>query len=53
MEASDKLLFDLAMDARKKMDEARQGVGTHWPPPCSWNDWRSRLPLALAVLIPC
>ena len=26
MEASDKLLFDLAMDARKKMDEARQGV---------------------------
>jgi methyl-accepting chemotaxis protein len=50
MEASDKLLFDLAMDARKKMDEARQGcgrTGRHHV----WNDWRSLL-LALAVLIP-
>ncbi|MBP6297120.1 MAG: MCP four helix bundle domain-containing protein, partial [Acidovorax sp.] len=50
MEASDKLLFDLAMDARKKMDEARQGVDALASTMSGMIG--GALLLALAVLIP-
>ena len=50
MEASDKLLFDLAMDARKKMDEARQGVDALASTMSGMIG--VALLLALAVLIP-
>ena len=50
MEASDKLLFDLAMDARKKMDEARQGVDALASTMSGMIG--GVLLLALAVLIP-
>jgi methyl-accepting chemotaxis protein len=50
MEASDKLLFDLASDARKKMDEARQGVDSLTATMSGLIG--GALLLALAVLIP-
>ena len=49
MEASDKLLSDLAMDARKKMDEARQGVDAL---ASTMSGMIGGALLALAVLIP-
>ncbi|PIF28896.1 methyl-accepting chemotaxis protein [Acidovorax sp. 56] len=50
MEASDKLLLDLAMDARKQMDEARQGVDSLTSTMSGLIG--GALLLALAVLIP-
>ncbi len=50
MEASDKLLLDLAIDARKQMDEARQGVDSLTSTMSGLIG--GALLLALAVLIP-